>query len=289
MLAFLLVFANIIPLGIYTKEVYGTSDNLEEQDTSVNDSISFDAYFVEEGEEKHSKEIDIAKNDDKLYVKISVSDGYLKEGSISLKDANFKLIKTEKKVEAIQDINFEENKIYLNRIDKGESVLLELPIEIKTDSNFAVNSLDNTSKIILDGTFVNVQESIIKTRAKENKISKEIEVHAKFTAQATARLEEEITKYIKFEKDDKKGVILQTSIKSNLIDNILPVKQTELKVEIPKINNIEPAKVIVASKTTEATNGQKARVFTENDYKVNDGQITITINNTEKLDGNQRN
>ena len=284
-LAFILVFANIMTLGICAKEVYAASDDLEDQNTFVNNSISFDAYFEEEGEEIHSKEIDLAQNNDKLYVQISVSDGYLKNGSISLKDANFKLIEPKKKSEVIQDINLEENIVYLNRIDKGESVTLELPIEINTDSAFDVESLDATSKIVLEGTFVNVKDSIINTRAKENEIYKEIEVHAKFTAQATAKLEEEITKYIKFEKNDKKGVILQTSIKSSLEENILPVKQTELTVEIPKINNIDPTNIVVSSKTTEATNGERSKVLTEKDYEISDGEIIITIENTKKEDG----
>ena len=284
MLAFILLFANVLTFALGVKETYALSQDLENQDTEINDAVSFDAYFKKKGEVLHSKEINVASID-KLYVEINVLDGYLKDGVIELKDSNFRLIKSEKKNDIVQDISVEEGKVYLNRIDKGEEITLEFDIELNKESNFSVKSLDDTSKVVLNGTFVNVKESIINTRAKETEISKEIEVHAKFSAEAIAMLEEDVIKYVKFDKNGKKGVILQTSIKSNLVDNILPVKQTELQIEIPKINNIEPKSIILSSASTRATNGEGARQFGLDDYNIEDGKIILTINNNEKEDG----
>lgn len=159
MLAFILIFANVLTFVMGVKETYASSQELEEQNTEINNAVSFDAYFKKKGEVSHSKEINVASTD-KLYVKINVSDGYLKDSVIELKNANFKILKSEKKSEIIQNISVEESKVYLNRIDKGQEVTLEFDIELNKESNFAVKSLDDTSKVALTGTFVNVKESI---------------------------------------------------------------------------------------------------------------------------------
>ena len=85
MLAFTLTFANVILLGIYTQEAYAASTELETQDTAVNKAnIEFDAYFLEEGEKKHTKNVDLGNNKDMLYLNLKVSEGYLSNAVVKL-------------------------------------------------------------------------------------------------------------------------------------------------------------------------------------------------------------
>lgn len=280
MLVFTLTFANIALLGIYAQETLAASVELEEQDVAVdNANIEFDAYFQEEGEQKHFKDIDVTTNDDILYLSIKVSDGYLTNATIRLEDANFSLVDTEEELEFIQTIDTETNTITLNQITKGESVILEVPIIMNTDSDFNVDYINKVSNVILEGRYVNNDGDYIS-------ISKTIKVSATITAEAEANLEAEISKYVQFDINGERGVILQTTIKSNIIGNVLPVKQSEIEIEIPEINGTEPTSVVISSASTEATNGEGAKTFVQNeDYTYENGKIILTINNEEKENG----
>ena len=155
LLAFIMTFTNVILLGIYTNESIAAG-NIETQEKSVtNAKIEFDAYFEEEGEYKHTKIVDMDQNSDKLFLSIKVTDGYLSNGKIQLKDTNFNLAETEEDFETIQSIDVKTNTVTLNQINKGESVVLELPIKMKTDSNFDIQNLDKVSSVELSGKYVN--------------------------------------------------------------------------------------------------------------------------------------
>ena len=70
-LAFILTFANVIVLGTYVNETIAASISLEEQTKEVaNASIEFDAYFEEEGQAVHSKEINMLTGKDKIYLSL---------------------------------------------------------------------------------------------------------------------------------------------------------------------------------------------------------------------------
>lgn len=275
-LAFILSFANVLLLGSYANNVYAVSSNLEEQNKTVSKAkIEFDAYFQNEVKEiTHYKNID--EEDKTLYLSIKVQEGYLTAAEVKIEDANFKVLENTKQFDIIQTISSEENKITLNQINKDESVILKLPIEIKADSSFDVKDLSKQGTVILEGTYVN-------NRGKETKVKKEIKVEVSVDGTAESELKTEVIKYVPFNVNGKKGVILQTSVKSKLIDNKLPIKTTKLEIEIPKINNIMPTKTILAAKSTRATNGEQGRRYNENEYKIEDGKITLEIQNNEEM------
>jgi len=107
-LAFTLSFANVAILGIYTQEVYAANVELEEQSTKVEKGdIEFDAYFLQEGAIKHSKEINIREDNDKIYLRLKVSEGYLANASVKVEDANFKLKETNEGLDFVQAIDAE--------------------------------------------------------------------------------------------------------------------------------------------------------------------------------------
>lgn len=280
MLVFTLTFANIALLGIYAQETFAASVELEEQDKSVDKAnIEFDAYFQEEGVETHTKDIDLGTNSDNLYLSIKVSEGYLTNGKVKLENSNFSLVESEETLDLVQDIDTETNTITLNQIDKGESAVLEIPIKMNTGSDFNVSDFNKISDIILEGTYVN-------NNGDDISISKTIEVNAKMTAEAEANLESEISKYVQFDINGEKGVVLQQLVKSNIVGNVLPAKQTVIEIEIPKINGVDPTTVVLSSTSTKASNGENGKTFIQGeDYTYQDGKIVLTINNEAKEDG----
>lgn len=277
-LAFIISFANVLLLGSYVNPANAVTANLEEQVTTVNKAkIEFDAYFQNDKQEKtHSKNIKV-EEEQYLYLSIKLQEGYLTNANVKITNSNFKVLDTTEQLDKVQKISSEENKITLNQISKDEAIIIKLPIGIKADSNFDIKDLSKQADITLEGTYVN-------NKGKEINVNKKIAVETSIDGTAESTLSAEVIKYVPFNVNGKNGVILQTSIKSKLVDNKLPVKTTKLEIEIPKINNIEPENITVSSKSTMATNGQKGRTFNEDEYKIEDGKITLEIqNNEEKL------
>jgi len=275
-LAFTLSFANVALLGIYTNETYAASSKLEEQETSISKTeIEFDAYFKENEQNVHSKIIS-QDEEAKLCLSLKLGEGYLTNARIKIENANFSIQENKDNLEKIQSISSSENIIVLNQIAKNESVTLEIPIKINAGSSFNASDLIKIAKIKLEGAYVN-------NKGKEIKIDKAIEVETSIDGIAESELSGEASKYVTYNIGGSKGVILQTLIKSKLVDNKLPVKQTKLEIEIPKINGIEPKTIAVSAKTQEASNGKTSKVFTEGEYKVENEKILLTLQNDNEI------
>lgn len=276
-LAFIISFANVAFLGSYAGKTYAAESNLEEQATNVkNAEIEFDAYFQEEGQEVHKKAVKV-EEEAKLYFRLKVEEGYLKNGSIQVDNANFKVQETKNKLDKVQSISSEENKIILNHISKDEAVILEVPIKMKTGSEIAVSDLSKIASLTLEGTYVN-------EKGKETNVKKTIETEVSIDGEAEGFLSAEIVKYVTFDVGGSQGVILQTLIQSNLLNNQLPTKTTKLEIEIPTINHKEPKMVTLSAKTLMATKGIGSKVFHENEYQYENGKITLMLeNNNENL------
>lgn len=273
-LAFILSFANVAMLGIYTTTTYASTAKLEEQDTNVNKAeIEFDAYFKENEKITHSKTMDVANESEMLYLDLKVKEGYLANANIKISDANFKIQDKKEELSIIQDTLSDENKIVLNQIGKGESAILEIPITINADSSFDVKDIAKTAKIELEGKYVS------KT-GKEIVVNKTIEIETVLDGTAESILSEEVSKYVTYEIGGSKGVILQTIIKSKLVDNKLPVKSTRIEIETPAINNIKPKTITLLAKSQMATNGKAmTKVFSEEEYSIEDSKIVLVLDN----------
>ena len=278
LLVFVMVFANLANLGTAIAANVENAE-LENQDTQVaKANVHFDAYFLENGEMKHSEEIKTNEETKTLCISVKVDEGYLKDAKVQIKDASFKVVTGDETFERIQSIDEETNTIVLNQINKEESVVLEIPVRLNTDSNYAIENLDKTAKVELQGTYVN-------NDGKTREISKEIEVQVKTIADVELELEEEITKYVPYEINENKGTIMQTLIKTKIKDNSLPAKSTKLEIEIPKIDNKEPKQITVTSLGTKATNGEDGRTYSEDEYTVENGKLTLIIDNNQNGDG----
>ena len=268
-----MTLANIALLG--TKS-FALNSNLESQDTKTNNaSVNFDAYFKDEGGNKiHTTTTDI-NSQTSIYLYVSVSEGYLKETSISINNPNFTLVSDGTNYDEIEKIDSSSNTIVLNKIRKGEQVELAIPIRTTKSEEISIDMFSKETEISINGL-------LVKDNSKTTKISKSIKVRAQWKGTAEINLEQGVIKYAKYQKAEEKGIVLQTKIKTSLINSNLPIEKTNIKTTIPTINGISPKKIEVTSDSTKATNGKDGSDFTTSNWNKDDKTINIEVNNTVK-------
>ena len=98
-----------------------------------------------------------------------------------------------------------------------------------------------------------------------------------------------IEKYINYKiSDQDKGTLLQYDVQSAIEyktddEQFIPVKQSQIKIEMSKIDNKYPYSVKVIAKSTEATNGKTKDITEQYRY---DEELGTLIINTSNLDEN---
>ncbi len=269
MLIITLTFAHFLFLAVYAENV-----KYEAQETNINKTnVSFDAYFISnEGQKTHTKVTEMNNNELKLFLSVSVTSGYLKDARISINNANFKLVEGQELPKGVQNIDTKNNTVTLNQINKGEKREIELQIEIIKDKKFDLNNFSKDAEIKLEGTFVN-------NSAKEIKSQKTIIVNLALSEEAESNLNAKISKYVTFEEDEKKKALIQLVVSSKVVNNLLPVKSTQIGIQVPELFGNKPEKVSVTSSSTKATNGDNGTYFNENNYKYSDGIISLKVLN----------
>ena len=273
-----LTCVNLIFVGSYfTGEVIAIAEesSLEKQKLKTsNENVEFDAYFVVDEKQVHTKITDINDENINMYLKIKIYEGYLKNGQITLSNTNFKISDKVTNLQYVQSIDTENNIISLNQIAKGIEVEIEIPITAKKDDAYDLNYLSCESIAKFEGTYVNED-------GKEEKIDNEKKLSLKLTGEVNAELDEQPEKYITHEENDEKVVILQTTIKSKLADYKLPIKETKITSTVPTINEKRPVEVKVIAQSTMATNGNDIKQMT---YKYNKetGILEIVTTNESK-------
>ena len=122
MLIFMLTITHLNIIG----QVLATS--LESQTTQTNnENVEFDGYFMNETKKEHSAIKNIGE-ENYLYTDISVKNaGYLKNVVITVNDANFEISKTlnNEKISKVEN-----NKVYFNKINNGNTVKVAIPIQM---------------------------------------------------------------------------------------------------------------------------------------------------------------
>lgn len=281
MLVMTLTLANFILLGMYTTNSYATSDELEKQGTVTNnENVEFDAYFKDEkGKITHSLGQDIHGQDMKLYLQVKVKKGYLRNAKIAILGenntvANFKIQNSNQSLELIENIKVEANEIELKQLNQGTEIVLEIPIVANQDTKFDLSNFSKENGITLNGSYVSDEGKTVA-------ITKTIKLRNEWTATANAKVEQIIQRYIPYELNGNKGIILQTVVKTGLVDNNLPIKQTNNQITVPVINGVKPSKVNVTANHTLATNGQQGVKFSQDNWSYDEqkGIIDITVKN----------
>ena len=274
LLATTILYANSTALISYAADNFLSDNELESQGTSTNnENVEFDVYY--DGG-KHTVSADVNAEDTKLNIALNVKKaGYLKDAVVDFSDTNFKIAKTEES-DNIQAVDAENKKISFNQINNGENVTETINIALDKKDEISEDMFDRDNTIKFTGTYVNA-------KGEEVAVKKDIVVHTSWTAStAKAKLGYEITKYIPYSANNVSKLITQGKITSYVENSVLPIKNTNIEVNAPKINNKYPETVTVVANSTNATNGDaNGDNFSKNNwsYDSTTGKITITVNN----------
>lgn len=277
-LVILLTSANVFMLGEYTIAYALSDEELNKQDSSTNNkNVEFNAYF--EGE-VHNKIFEINSENAKLFLKIAVNNvGYLESGTIEFQNSNFKL-KEGISNEYIQSVDVENNKILLNKINKGTNITIEIPIEILRNDTVSIDYFNKETITKFTGTYID-------GTGNEKSIEKEVTNKLSWKGTAEAEINVETTKYIPYKDAENYGVLVQTKINSKVKNSSLPIKNTNIQVTVPTINNVKPTTATVIATKMEATNGETDGLnFNNNNYKYDVENGVVTIITSNKVDNN---
>lgn len=254
------------------------ADAINADEATNNKNVDFAAYFKNEnGEQVDSIDAKMNAEDLKLYFKISVKQEGLFNGNIVLSDANFKF-KPEFTDTSISKI--EDNKIYLNQINAGETKEIEVGIQLLVDSNFDLSLINRQSKLNIEGIYRNSKEKDIKVSATRAVTANMVSPYE--SAESCINLSQNIitNKIVKYNGEEKR--IIQVQINSGITNNLTPIKSSVIKVQAPKISDKYP-ETLVSSNQVLTTNGKNISQDNWN-YDKETGITTIDIENTPSED-----
>ena len=274
-----ILYANSSAVISYAADNFLSEKEIENQGTSTkSENVEFDVYY--DGG-KHSATADINATDTKLNIAINVKKaGYLKDAVVDFSDTNFTIAQTEES-EYIQSFDAASKKVVFNQINNGVNALetINIAADKKDEINQDMFSKDNVIK--LTATYVNA-------KAEEIAIEKGIVIHTDWNAQeAKANLQYEITKYIPYATNGVSKLITQGKVTSYVENSVLPIKETNIEIIAPMINNQYPEEVTVVPSTTNATNGDlNGEKFTTDNWTYDNatGKIIINVKN-DAIDG----
>ena len=166
-----------------------------------------------------------------------------------------------------------DDEISLSNVIEDTRIVVEL--EFDKEENLKVSDLYKAIKLQLGGKFINED-------LEEVKVGKEEEVTVGWDYSADVSLESEFIKTSPFELGDIKGTIVESKVTlTRDIDdeNYLPIKNSRIEINVPKINDKYPTEVSVSANKLMATKGEDVgkTIFTEDNWKYNQGSGTIVI------------
>lgn len=268
MLVVIILSAISWPVVSYSAELFLSENELESQNTTSKDgSVNFDVQY-ENG--KHSAIIDQNKSDEKINIALSLKkDGYIKEATIDLSNTNFEISQV-KKSDKVQNFDAENKKITFGQMTSKEKIAEQIIITPINKEEVSKDNFNKDNHIKLTCTFVN-------TNLKETKVEQEIVIHTEWMAKnVEANLNYEVTKYIPYATENESNLIVQGKITSNVKDYVLPVKNTKININVPKLAGEYPEKVTVINSTQGTTEDINKNGVT---YDNKTGKLTIEKTN----------
>ena len=266
--------------------------DLENQGTATNNNnVTFDMGFAVSGSRditSHSTVANVNPEYTPIYIDIGLISGCtLSNAKVQFYDSsngtdlNWDVGFGSVTSEVIASSNDTTKTINFNTLSNGVNLRLSLYPEIP--EQVAVSKLNETSKVVFTATCID-------SSGAASSVYKEIYFNIGWTGDFTMNLSQHIEKH---RRNSDNTVTVQTVLR-NMIDytgkqNILPVKQTQLVVDVPTYQGVAPTAVTVTAKKTIATNGKDegSVVFTSDNYNWNSGtgKLTITVDNTPDASG----
>lgn len=289
---FVLTAGNI---AITTKEVVAFAGNLKlnsQTEDTLNKYVKFDTFFSQDNEKTHYLICDVNGQKQDMYMSISVKEGYLKDAYIEFVDKNYDIegILDEKQI--LQEATNE--KIVLNQLNADEeNFLLVAQIGRKLEEQIKVDDINKESKVIFNATHVN-------KKGQEKTVQKEVKINVGYKENIELKLQQEVLSYFAFQKDGQNKVFVKIGAKLNsssvlegqeetVEQNNLPIKETKITADYPRLNNIMPESITIIPNSTVMTNGQTEEklVYTNEQIKNNqeEGTVSISVKNIEVDEG----
>lgn len=178
--------------------------------------------------------------------------------------------------EGVQSI--EDNVVNLYQISSNSELKIDLPIKYKNESFVNEKKFSNDCLVKFSGIYVDDD-------GEENEVSREYTLRVSWKDEREVRVESSIEKYIDYEK----GVIVQTSVKvdNSSSRNTLPVKESNVIIDVPEFLNVRPSNVTVVANSTMGTNGQTPETITFNEnnwyYNQDENKLVINVSNQKQL------
>lgn len=231
-----LTLANIL---ILANVVYGDYKEIDRQDNSTSIREVNIGITTKEGSHESTEKISEKAS---IYVNIDVDKtGYVENARLIFNNPNFKISDSLSANEDIQKI--ENGEIYLNRITNSKQI--EIPIEFVKSDILNLNDLGRETYVSVSGNYINSNG-----KTKDWNTTKIIKIN--WYDDAEAYINQNIEKYIEY--DGK--TIVETTVKTGIKENKLPISKTEITLNAIKIDDKMPDQVKVIEASTKATDGK---------------------------------
>lgn len=268
--------------------------DLENQGTATNNNnVTFDMGFAVSGSRditSHSTVANVNPEYTPIYINIGLISGCtLSNAKVQFYDSsngtdlNWDVGFGSVTSEVIASSNDTTKTINFNTLSNGVNLRLSLYPEIP--EQVAVSKLNETSKVVFTATCID-------SSGVASSVYKEIYFNIGWTGTFTM----DLAQYIKtYTRNNDQTVTIETTVTNKLNtagkNSTLPVKQTNLVVDVPTYQGIAPTQVTVTAKKTIATNGKDesdvSPTFSSSNYNWNSGtgKLTITVDNPADASG----
>lgn len=262
-IVFTLIFADFAPIA--SNISFATDEK----------NVDVIAYFSTDTVEKQeSIECEIDENSLNINFEVNVAGkGYLKNGILKFEDdLNFKIKDNDK-------IEVKNNQIKIKEVGTNKTQKITVPVEFERKDSYKQDYFGHGNKITFKGCYVD-NEGI------EHRIEKELTLKLSWKEKLSSKIDCKVIKNIDYVSDDGETKILQTSLALSGNKDIinLPVKNTEIKVEIPEIQGMELKQTIVEAERLAYSKGEEDYnvEFSDSNYSVDKNILTINSENTVK-------
>lgn len=241
-----------------------------EESQEENDEVQENQEVTEEQTESSEEVVQEEQTSEAQVEETPVQEKVQTEETVKQEESN-----QEELPEYVQSL--ENNVISLKQVNNSSEVKLSLPIKYKNEVYVNENKLSKDCAVIFTGIYVDDE-------GEEIEVSKRVTLNVSWKDQREIKLSTEATKYIDFGR----GVILQTLVKvdTSTDKNTLPIKESEVVIDVPNFDGIKPSNVTVIANSTAGTNGETVGDlnFNENNWNYNsdENKITLKVSNEKK-------
>lgn len=236
------------------------------------EDVTVKGYFsTEEIEEEKDIECDVQEENLRVNFEINVTGkGYLRSGTFKCgNDLNFDFKDNTKS--AVKN-----GEIKVPYISKGKGEKYSIPIVFTQKKAYSEDYFEKTNKVTFTGIFVD-------NEGKERHIEKTLDLKLSWKEETKTKIEADIIKNIEYQKDDKKGKILQFDLKISADDkeNIIPIKNTNIHIKIPEIPGMTYSDANVELDKLSFTQGRDDNDVINKDisYQIENGYLNISAKN----------